>query len=206
MKCYIYFVFFFFLISYNLHQTIFKLKKGKFGKKNESGFAGKPKFKEDRQGHQNGNAREGKPGDWTCEGCSASNFAFRNECFRCKAGRTDGVVAPEKKGQNFPAREGDWDCAACGNNNFAFRRECHRCNAPKSGEEGGASEGGFKKFGKDGNRQSFGGGRGRGGRGAPRGGRGGGGDRKSFGGFGNKSFNSSNSGDSPANKKIKFDE
>ncbi|KAI7862284.1 hypothetical protein BDF14DRAFT_1857652 [Spinellus fusiger] len=32
-----------------------------------------------------------KEGDWTCEGCSANNFARRNECFKCHARRPADV-------------------------------------------------------------------------------------------------------------------
>lgn len=190
---------------------------------NKSGFGGKPKFEKggDRNSFGNGQERQPRDGDWDCVKCKMNNFAFRQACKRCNAGR-DGGEAPEQAQtprQSFGGKPGDWICSQCSNDNFAFRTECKRCNAPKGdsevvpGERGGSggrggfgggrgrgnSRGGRGGFGDRGGRGGFGD-RGRGGRGA---GRGGFGDRKSFGGFdNNKSFEKAE----PNNKKIKFDE
>jgi hypothetical protein len=37
-----------------------------------------------------GGGRDGRPGDWPCASCQASNFASRNACFKCNAPRADG--------------------------------------------------------------------------------------------------------------------
>lgn len=192
---------------------------------NKSGFGGKPKF--DRNGDGGGfkdrnsfgndrksfgndrggnnNTFEKREGDWDCEKCHRSNFAFRTECKFCNTGK-DGT--PGKAGQG--GKPGDWICSKCSNDNFAFRTECKRCGAGKDGSEGTGKSpgGGFGARGGGrggrGGRGGFDGGRGRGGRGGFDGGRGRGGrggsrggfsgDRKSFGGFDAK----------PENKKITF--
>lgn len=90
--------------------------------------------------------------------CQNSNFASRNECRRCNAGK-DGTPGEKKV---FETREGDWICVTCKNNNFAWRTECKRCNAGKDGAEGspaGGGRGGFRG-GRGGNRGGGGFGRG----------------------------------------------
>lgn len=135
-----------------------------------------------------------------------NNFAFRQACKRCNAGR-DGGEAPATPKNNFGNKPGDWICSQCSNDNFAFRTECKRCNAPKGDSEvvpgerapSGGGRGGFRG-GRGGNARGGRGGFGRGG-GGDRGGRGG--ARKSFGGFENKSFGDKSDS---SNKKIKFDD
>jgi len=97
-----------------------------------------------------------RPGDWTCPGCSAHNFASRSVCFKCKsakpgggggggfgggAGGDFGAKAPEPAGGpaggNF--RPGDWICGGCRAHNFASRSACFKCKQRKAGGEGGGS-------------------------------------------------------------------
>ena len=96
-----------------------------------------------------------RPGDWTCPGCSAHNFASRSVCFKCKNAKPGGgggslggsaggdfsTKAPEPAGGpaggNF--RPGDWICSGCRAHNFASRSACFKCKQRKAGGEGGGS-------------------------------------------------------------------
>merc|ERR1712166_365693 len=81
----------------------------------------------------------GRPGDWLCHGSGNDNFAFRDECNKCKARRAvianpcmplpgNGNNAPDP---SFPE---DWLCLKCSNNNFARRVACNRCQEPRPAE------------------------------------------------------------------------
>jgi hypothetical protein len=66
-----------------------------------------------------------RSGDWKCN-CGTTNFASRNECFKCKASKpaagSGGINIIKKK---------DWKCI-CGYINFESRVECLKCNHPKA--------------------------------------------------------------------------
>lgn len=65
-----------------------------------------------------------KPGDWLCAvpGCGAQNFAHRDKCFDCGAGRTGPVTTTAGV-----VKRGDWLCPQCGEHNFARRDACFGC-------------------------------------------------------------------------------
>ncbi|XP_063701847.1 RNA-binding protein 28 [Culicoides brevitarsis] len=72
---------------------------------------------------------KGNDRDWTCE-CGKSNFARRNECFKCNKSKPEGGT--NKKFTNPNAREGDWSCE-CGANNFSRRTDCFKCAKKRPG-------------------------------------------------------------------------
>ena len=96
-----------------------------------------------------------RPGDWTCPGCTAHNFASRSVCFKCKNSKpgVPGLSFGANVGAEFgnkpePAgglsggnfRPGDWICTGCRAHNFASRSACFKCKQRKAGtgEGGGA--------------------------------------------------------------------
>ena len=101
-----------------------------------------------------------RPGDWTCPGCHAHNFASRSVCFKCKNAKAGGSgggggsvhgadsfgggKAPEPAGGpsagNF--RPGDWICTGCRAHNFASRSACFKCKQRKAGGAAEAAGGG----------------------------------------------------------------
>jgi len=75
-----------------------------------------------------------REGDWMCTSCGAHNYASKQACFKCYAGK-DGKKAEAWGGQegaekpeNF--RPGDWMCS-CGAHNYASKNQCHKCGVPK---------------------------------------------------------------------------
>ncbi|KAJ4713991.1 Zinc finger protein [Melia azedarach] len=74
--------------------------------------------------------REGREGDWECNGCNNRNYAFRSFCNRCKQPRllVDTKTPADSK---WLPRIGDWICAGCTNNNYASREKCKKCGQPK---------------------------------------------------------------------------
>lgn len=40
--------------------------------------------------YSTGGGRNQREGDWTCSGCNNTNFAWRNECNRCKEPKAGG--------------------------------------------------------------------------------------------------------------------
>ena len=94
------------------------------------------------------------PADWNCSKCNVSNFARRNECFKCNEPRRGGGD-DGGRGRGPPGHvqnAGDWTCEECKNMNFARRNECNRCHAPKPKSEGGGggSRGGDSGRGRGG--------------------------------------------------------
>jgi hypothetical protein len=105
----------------------------------------------------NANPGPRRPGDWTCVGCAAHNFASRSVCFKCKNGKPIGVPSggSRRDGEfggkpvSFPGSEpspgagaqpvggsfrpGDWICAGCRAHNFASRGNCFKCKQRKAG-------------------------------------------------------------------------
>ena len=61
----------------------------------------------------NGDSGERRPqsreGDWNCSDCSASNFASRNECFRCKTPKPDDAGNEGSGNRGFSERRGGSD-------------------------------------------------------------------------------------------------
>ena len=92
-----------------------------------------------------------RPGDWTCPGCAAHNFASRSVCFKCKNAKPGGgfggaggdVGAKVSEPAGGPAggnfRPGDWICSGCRAHNFASRSACFKCKQRKAGGEGSGS-------------------------------------------------------------------
>jgi len=103
-----------------------------------------------------------RPGDWTCPGCHAHNFASRSVCFKCKQGKPGGGAGGAQGGPSFGAgaggsgdfgskapepagapsgnfRPGDWICAGCRAHNFASRSACFKCKQRKAGGEHAAA-------------------------------------------------------------------
>jgi hypothetical protein len=94
-----------------------------------------------------------RPGDWTCPGCAAHNFASRSVCFKCKNAKPGGgfgggaggdVGAKVSEPAGGPAggnfRPGDWICSGCRAHNFASRSACFKCKQRKAGGgEGGSA-------------------------------------------------------------------
>lgn len=80
-----------------------------------------------------------RQGDWNCASCGNSNFARRNECYRCKVSRPNDGGGGSGHG-GFGAKEGDWDCSSCRVSNFARRTECFKCNTPRP-QSGGTNFG-----------------------------------------------------------------
>lgn len=89
-----------------------------------------------------------RPGDWTCPGCHAHNFASRSVCFKCKnakaggsggGGGFSGDVSKSSEPAGGPTagnfRPGDWICTGCRAHNFASRSACFKCKQRKSGGE-----------------------------------------------------------------------
>jgi hypothetical protein len=97
-----------------------------------------------------------RPGDWTCPGCTAHNFASRSACFKCKnpkpgggggapvgAGSVGDFGSKVSEPAGGPAagnfRPGDWICNGCRAHNFASRSACFKCKQRKGGGEGGGA-------------------------------------------------------------------
>ncbi|KAI9266994.1 P-loop containing nucleoside triphosphate hydrolase protein [Sporodiniella umbellata] len=100
---------------------------------------------------------EGRDGDWSCPGCSASNFSRRTECFKCSTARpggmgNDGGFGGERRPPRA-RRDGDWDCTSCNAVNFASRNECFKCQMAKEG--GDSSYGGGYNQPADTNASNF---------------------------------------------------
>jgi Zn-finger in Ran binding protein and others len=84
-----------------------------------------------------------RPGDWTCQICSFSNFQRRTTCKACKGLamlRTSAVPMPYGnthpayhcgRGSGVQFRPGDWICTTKGCNyyNFARNVRCPRCTS-----------------------------------------------------------------------------
>ena len=152
--------------------------------------------------------RQGPPareGDWECEDCGFTNFAYRTSCKRCGAGGgggeggggfTDrgydrgydrGGYGDRGSARSFEPRPGDWTCPQCSFSNFASRSYCKQCGEPAPGGRGGGRGGWDQGGGRDGG--FYGARESRGGSGvrswnSERGERGGGGDRERRGGRG----------------------
>lgn len=62
----------------------------------DSGARGGSSWGNDDKGDSGARPKPGgKPGDWNCE-CGVSNFASRNECFKCQAAKPEGAGGDEK--------------------------------------------------------------------------------------------------------------
>lgn len=73
--------------------------------------------------------------DWTCEGCKAQNFGWRDRCFSCDMAKepggggqmwTDGSAG----GDGAPiaaVNDNNWLCDSCHASNFRTRTECWQC-------------------------------------------------------------------------------
>ncbi|KAL0086511.1 hypothetical protein J3Q64DRAFT_1740393 [Phycomyces blakesleeanus] len=78
-----------------------------------------------------GNAPPPKEGDWTCEGCSANNFARRNECFKCHARRpADSMGGSSNRG---------------GGGGGGYRGRDRNDDGGRSGGGGGGGRGGDRR-------------------------------------------------------------
>ena len=102
-----------------------------------------------------------REGDWNCEGCGSSNFAWRGSCYRCGGDRPASAgPIPERqsspssygrernsfgdrnsdRGGGYERREprvpspGDWYCGSCGKDNFARRDSCFSCGTPRAAD------------------------------------------------------------------------
>ena len=102
-------------------------------------------------------------GDWDCEGCGSSNFAWRGSCYRCGGDRpaSAGPIPERTSNSNFGERRersfdrgdrgdrggyertervartpspGDWFCNSCGKDNFARRDSCFSCGTPRAAD------------------------------------------------------------------------
>ncbi|KAI9498440.1 hypothetical protein BDB00DRAFT_800301 [Zychaea mexicana] len=73
-----------------------------------------------------------RAGDWICTACSTHNFASRQQCLFCSAGRTSMSPSAMPTGISTSVKPGDWICQSegCGFHNFAKRTHCARCGAP----------------------------------------------------------------------------
>jgi len=156
--------------------------------------------------------RQGPPareGDWDCEDCGFTNFAYRSSCKRCGAGGGGGgeggggPIRNADRGydrgydrggygdrgsaRSFEPRPGDWSCPQCTFSNFASRSYCKQCGESAPGGRGGGGGGWDQGGGRDGG--FYGARESRGSSGvrswnSERGERGGGGDRDRRGGRG----------------------
>lgn len=61
----------------------------------------------------------GVDGNWSCGECSNINYAHRETCNRCNAGRSTSEWSADGGG--------NWNCPDCGNMNFPHRHKCNRC-------------------------------------------------------------------------------
>uniref|UniRef100_A0A1L8DJ02 RNA helicase n=1 Tax=Nyssomyia neivai TaxID=330878 RepID=A0A1L8DJ02_9DIPT len=89
--------------------------------------------------------RQPRAGDWTCSDCNQSNFASRDECFKCHKEKSDADTVATGDMSNGTGNKrqfsaDDWKCSGCGKTNFASRRECFSCKEPKSGGAGGGGD------------------------------------------------------------------
>ena len=127
----------------------------------------------ERRDSRGGDRNDSNSGDWDCNKCNNSNFAFRNECNRCGESRSqsggrrddrrDGGRRDDRRdsrggdrsdrrdsrgGDRNDSNSGDWDCNKCNNSNFAFRNECNRCGESRS-QSGGRRDGGRRDDRRD---------------------------------------------------------
>ena len=80
---------------------------GRFDRGNDRGNdRGRGRFDRgnDRRGGSDRNAP--KPGDWTCNGCGANNFASRSSCFRCGPDAANREERPQRGSQGGGQRGG----------------------------------------------------------------------------------------------------
>lgn len=56
-----------------------------------------------RDGGQGGGQSRGREGDWTCESCNNTNFAWRNECNRCKEPKSGGGSGSGNRSDGAPS-------------------------------------------------------------------------------------------------------
>ena len=81
-----------------------------------------------------------KAADWTCSKCQCSNFARRNECFKCSTLKTEDCSIVTNTQSSYGsssdhlnvATKADWICSKCQCQNFAKRHECFKCLVPRS--------------------------------------------------------------------------
>lgn len=86
-------------------------------------------------GRSGGNSGQHRDGDWICSECSNKNFAWRNECNRCQAPKSDD-------GGNGNSRSGP----SSGGGRFQNRSEGGNRNFSRGGMRGGdRSGGGFNR-------------------------------------------------------------
>jgi len=77
-----------------------------------------------------GNSR--RPGDWWCGKCNGHNYAYRVDCFKCAADKSEGKSEPNAVVPNVGMRwAGDWDCPGCNAHCFASRMTCFKCGEQK---------------------------------------------------------------------------
>jgi hypothetical protein len=66
-----------------------------------------------------------RPGDWRCPGCATHNFASRDVCKTCQAGKPG---ENDKIGAKLVVfRKGDWLCGQCQDHQFAANTSCRKC-------------------------------------------------------------------------------
>lgn len=70
-----------------------------------------------------------KAGDWSCNSCSALNFAKRSSCYACCASKLEPDSSDTVAKPSTTRKAGDWDCRSCGSINFAKRVQCYKCGS-----------------------------------------------------------------------------
>ena len=86
--------------------------------KQPKGFYGKYQKKKSRPFTE-------RTGDWICKNCKNLNFAFRNECNRCKMTKKDCVEIIKNKGENENINK---DCKNNNSNKKNFKYKKHYTN------------------------------------------------------------------------------
>lgn len=122
--------------NFAFRDSCFECGRGKFGKESRRSTSRDRRRSSSRgrsDSRRNNSRRDTRPGDWTCDSCGGHNFAFRNECFDCRApkSRSDyggGYGGGRSSGGRNEPKAGDWMCE-CGQHNFASRTECFKCGA-----------------------------------------------------------------------------
>ncbi|KAK8797415.1 hypothetical protein WA158_004623 [Blastocystis sp. Blastoise] len=76
--------------------------------------------------------------NWKCPTCGNMNWAWRNDCNRCKTKAPKEVLTVQKEDKPFRQKvpnqkPTDWECEKCHNINWDYRKTCNKCDAPKPG-------------------------------------------------------------------------
>lgn len=109
---------------------------------------GPPRNDDRRQGggNQSGGGGRGREGDWTCQSCNNTNFAWRNECNRCKEPKSgESGTPPASGGYSSGDRRGNSGSGGGYNRGSSSgsgdRRNNDRRDFGNRGSSGGGSNG-----------------------------------------------------------------